>query len=311
MASIVWTIKDLVRICQKWQENEFDGLIVFDGNRGLGKSTGGLKACLRFPQFKMNRDIIFSQEDLMKQLSQKKHGIILADEMINVTYNRDFFSETQKKIIKMLNMYRDSCNILIACIPNFQDLDKQFKSLVKLRINVIRRGVAVIHRKNPNSFSSDPWDTKLNEKIEKSFYKRGTFRPKYHKLTTFIGYLRYEKLTDNQEAIYKEIKERKRGHVFKIDDEEGSEQIADKKEIYEMVYDKLITGKINRQDVETICKIYSIKWSHILAAMNHRLRDNNIKTSFTKLLSGNDENEEGKVIHNNTDVKSDGLRPKV
>ena len=80
-----WNVKQISDIWKLWQQHRFDGIIVFDGNRGLGKSSAALKCAFRFPQFKIQRDLIYSREELMNQLAEQKFGILIADEMINVT----------------------------------------------------------------------------------------------------------------------------------------------------------------------------------------------------------------------------------
>lgn len=262
MGYVIWRIKDVAEICRSWQDNEFDGLIVFDGKRGLGKSTGAIKLAraIRKGQFKIKKDIAFTREDVMDKLANNKNKITLADEMINVTYNRDFFSEQQKMLIKMLNMYRDSCNILIACVPNFYDLDKQFRNLVKMRINVVRRGVAVIHTPNQSSYTTDIWDMTINEKIERKWLAKGIFKPQYSRLTTFRGMLVYNALTPKQERIYKEVKEKKRNDVY-LASKENQETKTKRK--YFDIYTKWKNGDVLDEDLKVYCNVSGLSMSSL------------------------------------------------
>ena len=57
----------------------------------------------------------------------------IADEMVNVSFSRDFYNEDQKDLIKIINMNRDHENFCIACIPHFKNLDTQIKRLTSMR----------------------------------------------------------------------------------------------------------------------------------------------------------------------------------
>ncbi len=271
MGHIVWSMSRLANILQHWQENKFDGIIVFDGRRGLGKSTGAVKLGCHFKSFKIKKDVLFAREDIMKHLATKKYSIIIADEMINVTHNRDFFAEDQKRLIKMLNMYRDSCNLLIACVPNFYDLDKQFRGLVKLRINVVRRGFAVLHTPTQASYSSDPWDLKINEKIERSWIKKNIHTPNYSRLTTYRGVIKYGDLRCRQREIYEAVKQEKRGHVFAKEAE-----VEEKKEndIYQKIFVRITEGGLNMDGIKEICTVTGMKWATVRDALTRLMKEN-------------------------------------
>jgi len=268
MGLLMWNVKDIVEICRQWQENKFDGLIAVSGNRGLGKSTFAFKLASRFQQFKPNSDLVFAREEVMKILAEKKHGVIVADEMINVTYNRDFYSEDQKKILKMLNMYRDSCNILIMCIPNFYHLDSQLRTLCKLRIDVVRRGLAVVHTRKQGSYLSDPWELKINEKIETGWFKKNVFKPRYSKLTTYRAMLKFGDLGVRQRELYEKLKQEKRNVVFELTDDKEKK----KESIYERTLLKIKEGIIKREDLPKICAVNKIKWDNLLNHMNRLLK---------------------------------------
>ncbi len=288
MASILWNVKTLAEVWRAWQENKFDGIVVFDGNRGLGKSTGAVKCALRFKEFKIKRDVIFSRDEVMKAMAKYHKGVIVADEMINVTFNRDFYGEEQKKLIKMLNMYRDRYNILIACVPNFYSLDSQFRSLVKMRINVIRRGLAVIHTPNQSSFSTDKWDSKYNEKIERSWIKKKSFNFNYKKMTTFRGVFKYTDLPRRQRELYEKIKEEKRSVLMdgELDNKETS------KDVYEDIIEKLKEGILNKERLLGYCVMNGLKYTNVVCMLNKKLKDQGVPyTLSTLLLQGQKETD--------------------
>lgn len=170
------------------------------------------------------RDLIYSQGSMMKFLSSWNR-IGVPDEMINITFNRDFYSQEQKDIIKMINMYRDHCNLILACVPMFVTLDNQIKNLCKIRITVVRRGVGLIQTPNKTIYGKDRWDTAVNEKIEKEWLLKNAKKPAYSRLTTARGIVRFGALREKDELKYQAIKNEKRASILKdvkSDDEEDS-----------------------------------------------------------------------------------------
>lgn len=181
--------------------------------------------------FKPTKSLLYTRHEVLR-FFHKWYVIGVADEMINVSFNRDFYNEEQKDLVKMINMNRDHSNLFIACVPQFQTLDSQIKNLCKVRLTVVRRGVAVIQTPNRTIYSKDKWDQSTNEKIERDWIKKGVQNPHYSKLTTFRGIVRFPPLTAKQEAIYQAIKDEKRNLVAReqmgITDEEDEKDAIDK-----------------------------------------------------------------------------------
>lgn len=217
MKQIIWTIKDLAEMIKKRQLNEFDVNIALDGARGNGKSTLGWQLLTKVGNFHPEKDLMFTREDVMNAIQNRKFSSINADEMINSAHNRDFFSGDQKNFIKMMNMYRDNYNILIGSSPFFYDLDPQVRKLIKMRITVVKRGIAVIQMSKSSLYINDPWETNINRKIEEGWinkHKRGQFvKPQYNRLTTYVGHLFFNALRPDSEAKYKALKIKKRSEL--------------------------------------------------------------------------------------------------
>ncbi len=253
---ILWNIKQLAETIQTSIENKFDFIVVIDGRRGLGKSTLGIKTALRFPAFKMAKHILFKSEEIMDALGKLMNHTLVLDEMINVTHNRDFFAEDQKKLIKMLNMYRDSGNIILCCVPNFAHLDNQFRDLTKMRIHIERRGLGVIHTPNQSAYAKDKWDMAINEKIEARWMRRGIYKPNYKKLTTYRGMIHFNKLTDNQQEAYDKIKFVKRNQVMMANEPE-------KENPYERIYNLIRQGLIEKDKMRVTAMTMGITHSQL------------------------------------------------
>ena len=196
-------------------------------------------------RFISRRDLIFRQDEIQTALSDW-HRVIISDEMINVTFNRDFFSEKQKNIIKMINMFRDHQNVIIACVPSFANLDNQVKNLCKMKITIKKRGLGIIHTPNKVIYSKDKWDMATNEKIEKEWIIKKVKNPNYLKLTTVRGIIRFPPLSKSKERLYQQIKNEKRNIILKS---EMALEKAQKEDPYEKIYKKLISGEVRNANI--------------------------------------------------------------
>ncbi len=233
-------------------QNKFDCFIVIEGNRGLGKSTLGIhlargvsrefkKQGSKDYRFNWKNSLIYTKKET-KRFWHKWKSTGIGDEMINVTFNRDFYNEDQKDIIKMMNMNRDHCNFFVACVPQFQTLDNQIKGLCKIRLTVVRRGVAIIQTPNRTIYVKDRWDTATNEKIERGWLAKGIKNPHYTKLTTFRGVMKFPKLREKSEARYQQTKDDKRNLVAK--EEMGIDFNEENIDPYDIAMEMLVDGKV-------------------------------------------------------------------
>ena len=193
-------------------------------------------------KFSPRKCLIYSQDDMQKSLTSW-NSISIPDELINMTFNRDFYSEKQKDIIKIINMFRDHENLTISCVPAFQNIDTQIKNLTKMKITVKKRGIAIIHTPNNVIYCRDKWDSATNEKIERDWIMKKLVRPNYSQLTTFRGLVKFPPLTKAQEKAYQQVKDNKRTVVLKedmgidVDEKEKFDPFAD-------LMERLINGAI-------------------------------------------------------------------
>mgnify|MGYP006285636123 CR=1 FL=1 len=283
-----WSLQRLVKsICDRLL-NRFDVFIIIEGRRGLGKSTLGYKLMLLVRremkrrgvvgyQFKPRRDLLYQRKEVLKFFHDwKRSG--MADEMINVTFNRDFYNEDQKDVIKMINMNRDHNNFFVACVPQFKNLDSQIKNLCSMKITVVRRGTAIIHMPNRTVYSSDIWDERFNEKIERAWLKGGISNPRYSRLTTFRGFLNFPKLTEQQELLYQSIKDEKRNVIAQ---DKGLEDVDDR-DPFEVVYKALLDGKVkNTAMLEGMMVAHDLNIDSTKSKLRRVLKENSKSTKLT------------------------------
>lgn len=291
MVNINWSMPKLVtQICDRLQ-NKFDVFLVIEGKRGLGKSTLGFKLMMYVKRemkrrgvegynFKAGHDILYTRKSVLRFFNKWQHSG-LADEMINVTFNRDFYKEDQKDIIKIINMNRDHNNFFVACVPQFKVLDSQIKNLTCMKITVVRRGVAIVHLPNKTVYSSDIWDERVNEKIEREWLKSGTQNPRYRRLTTFRGFIKFPKLTEKQELLYQKIKDRERNVIM-----EGKDVEEKPKTATDIIYEKLIEGKIkNKTMLEGMGMVEGVSEYALINRLRRMLKENNKPTQIGNYYS--------------------------
>jgi len=301
-----WSMDRFALMVLKMLLNKFDCLIIVEGNRGLGKSTFAYKLLTKInnyfrimhretgdPQYKdwyrfnpmmqlrnpnKHRHVIYTQKDVIN-FYDKWHVSAIADEMINVAFNRDFFGEDQKNLVKMINMNRDHGNLLVACVPQFQNLDNQIKNLCKIRITVARRGLAVIQTPNRTIYNRDRWDSANNEKIERDWLKKGSGLPQYSRLNTFRGMIRFPALTNKQQYIYDKIKGEERNVI------KGSLGVTEEQkenDPFEKVYAKLVSGSVrNSVEIDGMAHIMGLTKDQLIGRLRTRLAKEKKPTIMT------------------------------
>lgn len=289
MGSLIWTITDIANIIRGWQDEDYDGRILATGGTGKGKSTLLLKIARRIPDFKIRKHLAFKRHKLMKLMAENRKKVLIGDEMINAAYNRDFHNKEQNDFIKMINMYRDRNNILLAANPNFTDMDKKFRASIKIRLDVIRRGLAIVHTPNETSYSPDPWDIELNKKIEMLWFKKrmksGNFKANYRQLTTFRGILRFGKLPPKYEALYKSIKDRERNEIYEEEmSKEEKQEVSDVDGMIKLAKE----GRIDKEYVLNYCMMKGRSYTALMRMINNKLRDQGDSSRIMQLLKSNE-----------------------
>jgi len=292
----VWHLKDLAGMSDRIISENFDCVIAITGNRGLGKSTLAYKLALASSlKFKPEKDIVFGKKDTLRSLAHGRKKVIIADEVIQTAFNRDFYTTENKQFIKILTMNRDRNNLIILCIPHFSSIDNQIKNLVRIRIDVVRRGLAIIHTPNKTSYTRDVWDIATNEKIERTWLKSGIQKPKFAKLTTFRGIMRFKPLTEIQEERYLRIKEEKRNKVL----QEQEDKQEEKKPVDRLV-ELLLAKKIrNSKHYFDLCEVLNVPPDSMNSQMRSKLRAMHIRKTPAQFYADNIKKEEVKNFKKN------------
>lgn len=295
----MWGIGDLYRICLKRQANKFDVIIGWSGSRGNGKSTGAYKLGKRYKCFKPWEHLTYSRKEDMNLMEQNKFIYIQDDEAIRGMYKRNFQDPEQKTLVQMLNMFRSHSNVYSFCIPSFYGLDKDLRSLTTIHIHVIERGLAVVHLPREDVlYSDDPWDIAYNQKIESQWARTKKhnpyFKPPYHKLSTFAGYLKYGKLTAASEKLYEEIKESKRKEIYEtqmlkeMNGKEDKRSLALYDSIAKRIVERYNQGKlVTQSEFEELVTFSGKSLAQLMNGMHMALRSLKVDKTITELIEKN------------------------
>lgn len=285
---IVWSLRELTSLIRQRQLNKYDANFGVSGRRGDGKSTLLFHIFNSFSKFGFHqkKNQVYAQKDVIRLLAEQQFGYCWDDEAINSGYKRDFQKTGQKNMIKVITNYRDNFNIYGSAVPFFNSLDKDLRELMFMHIHIVERGLAVIFLSlSDQVHSSDPWDIKNNEKIEQKelarIKKNPNLRFRYHRFTTFAGYLYFGPMTKKQEEIYVQIKQEKRAKSFQ-DSGILQEEIQPFKQ---RLYNMLMQGKLTKNGLSQACLLEGEKYTSIVDSLNSMLKDaGEMKKTVSSLL---------------------------
>ncbi len=286
MKPLVWSIKELVEMFQARVHNEFDNNCVVTGWTGLGKSTLIMKILLRMPGFKQRKHQIYSRKDTISLLQNQTFSYCWNDELMTAGFKRHHYEKEQIDLIETLTKYRCNYNMFFGALPVFFTLDKELLKLFAINIDIIGRGKAVIHmRLSGRRYSDDPWDTKMNAKLEEKFsaarQRNPDFKIPYHKYTTFIGYLFFGNSTPKQKAIYEKIRNEKK---TEIEREKGQENSPENLSFYDKLLDMLINGNMDLEQLRNICLLNNKNIAYVRVRLNKLLKVKNHPKRVKHLL---------------------------
>lgn len=281
MARTLVPLGKLAEFIEKRIQNKFDLIIFVEGKRGMGKSTFLFQLAKKLNSrgvvtFNPRTHLVYSREKSIEVLARSKMKFIINDEMINVAYNRDFYEQDQKTLLKALNNYRDSCNVFGGCIPKFSDLDTQMKRLCEMRVMIRKRGLAEIHGQVKGFYVEDPWNTKEN--IKKELKMKGKTRGA---LKTQRFYVKFKDLTPKEREFYEQLKHDRRNKVFMGEEEEIEDPM---KNLYKKMFDSLIKGDLSKENFEGTCRLLGRSIKSARTMLNAMLKDDGREERLEQLF---------------------------
>jgi hypothetical protein len=190
------------------RSNERDNVILVTGARGDGKSTFVGKCLFQFEDFDPYECMVYNKEKMF-ELIKKKNGYIWADEAVVNAARGNVMSRANKMLHEIVTINRDNFNIVFFCMPFVEDFDTKILQYVSMWIHIDSRGVGVVMLpSNKGIFGKRNWDIDAMKKMFDEFQKenKGAYHVPYWIYPNFRGYVRFGKLTVEQDKIVKEIK---------------------------------------------------------------------------------------------------------
>jgi len=298
----IWSVKELAEVTKKRVENRFDSNIAVTGGTGMSKSTFLFKFFNKFDDFKIEDKLTYDRMEMIKLIRDHKNSYCWNDELISSANRKKFWNSEQIELIEVITKYRNNLNILGGAVPIFFSLDTQLIKLFGMHINMIDRGIGVVHLpRTGRMFTDDLWDVKINAKLEEKWsaklQKNPNFKIPYHKYTTFAGYVYFGKMTEKQEKYYEYLKNKKRGDSEELKEEKPQENF------FEKVLRLLREGKLDNKGLFLLCSYEGKKFSSVKVSLNRMLKDDGVEETLKDLLKDTNNNKNNNLLHNNTTIK--------
>ncbi len=303
---LVIGVKYLKKLVEKKIKNKYDCNIIVTGKTGVGKSTFIYQFLKRFRGFKIEDKLTYSRDETIHLIRDFKESYVWNDELISSAFKRTWFEGGQNLLIKVLTKYRDHRNIVIGAIPIFFTMDKELIKLFRVHIQILKRGLAILHvALEGRQYSDDLWDVKHNKILEERWSKKKeknpNFKIPYHKYSTFRAYIRFAPLKPKDEEYYEELKSKKRAEA-----EAPSDKESEKENFYEKILNMVKDGKLDGNELLKICQFNDKSFSSVKTRLGQMLRDEGDgKTLRNFLKDSGRKNDSINSYNNNTPPPSD------
>lgn len=250
------TLQELAIIIVKILLSDRDAFICVTGETGEGKSVlaihlARLVSKLTKHKFDFGTNLVYSRQALYSLIEGDKrlpeYSTILADELINITYRRDWATKEQKILMQLFDMCRDRHLLVIGCVPLITTLDKHLlNSKMRLWVHVHKRGQAWVFIRDNNPCSTDSWNINYNEKM---WYKGGV-----RKFKNYIGNLHYPDLDPKTKEEYLKHRNVKRREAKEEMEGEQTDKASTTLKLLRKHRAMLLSGlsKIERVDMERV-----------------------------------------------------------
>lgn len=182
-------------------EEAFDNLVTIIGNEGVGKSNLAYDMCIRFdPDFDMTKSTIYSWSQFIESVSSEPQKVYWLDEAVLLASGRDWMKDTNKMLVKALQLIRSYRLTIIMCIPSFDALDyyiRTFRTRYLIKAMKMQwagdseavRGYAELRI---------PLTESERRKLPKDAKAEDSFKP--------VGYFRFPKMDEKAADLYERMK---------------------------------------------------------------------------------------------------------
>jgi len=185
-----------------------DGTFITDNYMVTHNSTFTGKILFQFEDFDPYKCMVYNKEKMF-ELVKEKNGYVWADEAVVNAAKGNVMSRTNKMLHELVTINRDNFNIVFFCMPFVEDFDSKILQYISMWIHIDSRGLGVmLLPSNKGIFGKKNWDILAMKKLFDEFQKEnsGASHVPYWIYPNFRGYVKFGKLTKEQDAIMKEIK---------------------------------------------------------------------------------------------------------
>lgn len=297
-----WSITELADMTKQRVLNRFDSNVAVTGGTGMSKSTFLFHFFKKFKDFKIDDKLTYSRSEMIHLIRDFKLSYCWNDELISAGNKRKFYDTEQIELIEILTKYRSNLNIVAGAVPIFFSLDKELLKLFGMHINMIDRGIGVVHLpRTGRMFTDDLWDVKINAKLEEKWsmklQKNPNFKIPYHKYTTFAGYVYFGKMTPKQEEYYEYLRDKKKAEIDKPNEETNSN--GSEKNFYNKILSMLKEKRLDEKGLLDLCLFNDKKLSSVKARLGQMLRDEGDNKTLGDFLKTSSNVDSTNSLHNN------------
>lgn len=195
-------------------EESFDNLITIVGAEGVGKSNLAYFLCKSYdPDFDMEKSTIYSWEQFIDSVSEDPQKVYWLDEAVLLAAGRDWMRDTNKMLVKSLQLIRSYRLTIVMCIPSFDALDvyiRTFRTRYLIKAQKMKwtndkesvRGYAELFV--PKS-EGERMRLRSDAKAQDFFESKGFFR--FPKMDADASKAYEDMKLHNQKAAFKEMRE--------------------------------------------------------------------------------------------------------
>lgn len=182
-------------------EEAFDNLVTIVGSEGVGKSNLAYHVCKSFdPDFDMAKSAVYSWGQFIDSVSTDPQKVYWLDEAVLVASGRDWMKDTNKMLVKSLQLIRSYRLTIVMCIPSFDAIDVYIRTF---RTRYLIKAVKMAWNQDREAVRGY-----AELKIPKSEGQRTMIGKdaKAEDYFTSVGYFRFPKMDPEAAAMYEAMK---------------------------------------------------------------------------------------------------------